>query len=644
MSVMWHFLSLLALWRRDSAGNVAVFSALALIPLLTLTGAAVDFGMSLYARQRLDAAVQSAAAAAIAQARALRAARAEVSDFEFETRGRSRADLVFNAQKPSVRNVRTQFSMTRSPATNTYLVNIEYEAAIGTVFLRLAGISELNLRGSASASWIARDAIFEERFETYENDVLASGAKTLAGMAGWATNGLARAPSGGPLRLVPTRIFGASAPPDDLRVALELDSGAINSFVSRKFSAEPGVHHIRYWYRDGSANRMIEPAWLCATRLEDVDWMKARDADAASDTSLVSAYLTIDVGNVPPTEASLTNVARIDACYNSGARWIERIIKVDIAVRGDYWLTFRAEGRADGRAGAISNMVVCRDPCANDDGSPRPVADNSPWSRDQLLFEDVFSATGDNPIAVSPGRNGAWSSLPSGWTVAPQNSVVYSSAEGFVALDVPTPDGRFGNRLMTRPFLFAPGHYSLRYAYSVGVSQTNGAYCSYFGLPRDPPLLRGGSPDPYSNLVVAFIDSDKSVLHPEANGASPQSSPVWTDARGVRADNLSNPPPPLPLASNAVDFCADMPAGVQAQREVFFNIVRPGYYWISFSGGGAADGQGGRIGQVQIHARDSRDQPLWRVVKDGSEPTPAFSSWIAMPAAGARTLYRVQAQ
>ena len=83
---------------------------------------------------------------------------------------------------------------------------------------------------------------------------------------------------------------------------------------------------------------------------------------------------------------------------------------------------------------------------------------------------------------------------------------------------------------------------------------------------------------------------------------------------------------------------------VQAQREVFFNIVRPGLYWISFSGGGAADGQGGRISRVQIHARDSRDQPLWRVVKDGGEPTPAFSSWIALPAGGARTLYRVQAQ
>lgn len=644
MSVMRRFMAVLARWRRDSAGNIAVLAALGLIPLLTLTGAAVDFGMSLYARQRLDAAVQSAAAAAIAQARALRAARAEVSDLELETRGRSRADLVFNAQKPSVRNVRTQFSMTRTPASNTYLVNIEYEAAIGTVFLRLAGMSELNLRGSASASWIARDAIFEERFEDYEKDVLASGAKMLSGMAGWATNGLARAPSGSMLRLVPTRTFGASAPPDDVRVALELDSGAINSFVSRRFSAEPGVYHIRYWYRDGGASRMIEPAWLCATRLEDVDWMKARDADASSDTSLVSTYLTVDVGNVPPTEASLTNVARIDACYNSGARWIERIVKVDIAARGDYWLTFRAEGRADGRAGAISNMIVCRDPCAYDDGSSRPAADNSPWSRDQLLFEDVFSTSGENPIAFSPGRNGAWSSLPSGWTVAPQNSVVYSSTEGFVGLDAPTSDGRFGNRLMTRPFLFAPGHYSLRYAYSVGASQTNGAYCSYFGLPRDPPLLRGGSPDPYSNLVVAFIDSDKSVLHPEANGASAQSSPVWVDARGVRAGNLSNPPPSLPLGTNAVDFCADMPTGVQAQREVFFNIVRPGYYWISFSGGGAADGQGGRIGRVQIHARDSRDQPLWRVVKDGAEPTPAFSSWIAMPAGGARTLYRVQAQ
>ena len=64
MSVMRRFMAVLARWRRDSAGNIAVLAALGLIALLTLTGAAVDFGMSLYARQRLDAAVQSAAAAA----------------------------------------------------------------------------------------------------------------------------------------------------------------------------------------------------------------------------------------------------------------------------------------------------------------------------------------------------------------------------------------------------------------------------------------------------------------------------------------------------------------------------------------------------------------------------------------------------
>lgn len=390
-------------FRERPSGSAFLVAFAILVPIMLVTGAALDYGMAWQARQKLDVAAQSAAAAAVAQSRALRAILPDSPLEDMMEKGRGRADMVFNAQKPNVQNVRTNFRLERTSERSTFLASMEYDAMLPSVFLRLIGIRDLSLRGRATALWVARDALIDDDFHEWESDLQASGTKAYAPLKGW-VSGLRLRPGGSPiLQLSDARRYFGDPPPPQIKVALELDTGVDSGFIAKKFSAEPGHHQIRYWYRDQASNEMIAPAWFCGMREEDVRWMVMRDRSLAGNTNRISVHLMLEAGAKAPTnDLGFHAGNRIDACYSSGGRWIERIIKVDIATRGDYWIAFRPEGKLDALGPLIANILVCREPCAQDNGDPRPVRSYFPWRNDELLFEDRFLAGGDNPIAVSP--------------------------------------------------------------------------------------------------------------------------------------------------------------------------------------------------------------------------------------------------
>mgnify|MGYP006273835277 CR=1 FL=1 len=142
-------------FRERPSGSALMVAAAILVPIMLLTGAALDYGMAWQARQKLDAAAQSAAAAAVAQSRALRAILPDAPIEDMMEKGRGRADMVFNAQKPNVQNVRTNFRLERTSERSTYLASMEYDAQVPSVFLRLIGIRDLNLQGRATALWLS---------------------------------------------------------------------------------------------------------------------------------------------------------------------------------------------------------------------------------------------------------------------------------------------------------------------------------------------------------------------------------------------------------------------------------------------------------------------------------------------------------
>ena len=384
--------------------------------------------------------------------------------------------------------------------------------------------------------------------------------------------------------------------------------------------------------------------------------MTTRDRSLAGNTSQLSVHLMPDNGRLPTSDMAFASGNRIDTCYSSGGRWIERVVKIDIITRGDYWIAFHAQGKADGIGAAIANIVVCREPCAQDDGTPRPSIQNFPWVTDDLLFEDRFNTKeGPNPIALSPSRGkSGWDLSPAGWVVWPQNNITYKAGaentSGYVELDVRTASGTFENRAMGRSFFLVPGFYMLRYGYSSGASLVGAVACNYFSLDaalQRLPRVRGAD----TRRISVHVDLDFASLHPEIMGRGEEEradwfSPTRVSERDLKSDRL----PRLPTLSNAIDFCADAPAGTIVPREIVFKVDRPGIYWVTFVGAGPADGEGGRISNVQLFARGSNPGGgLPRLVR-GYERTdplapPPVGAWLPMPpSAGGRAAYKVQLQ
>ncbi len=646
----------------NPAGRRLLLIALALIPFAACAGVGMDFGMSFMMRQRLDAVAQSALASALAQSRALRDGHSNVSVEEMELKGRGRSDLVFNAQKPNLRDIRTTFTLTRQATSNVFDAKVTYVASINTTFLRFVGVRDLDVAGEAVTTWVARDALIDEDFDEQQVELAGLARKLLPAQAGWQSDDRTRGGQGGVIQLAVAERYPGPPPPKGVKIALELDTENGNTAVSRKVSLEPGAHQLRYWYRDRVENDRTLPAWLCGTREDDIEWMTARDQGRVGGTNRMSVYLSAATGPAPPPAMTLNASTRVDSCYSSGYRWIQRAVKIDILSRGDYWLTFRGEGRPDGIGAAIANILFCREPCA-DEGVLPPPTSNYPWRPGELLFEDRFTSSGLDPLATSPGQSGGWAYLPPGWTVWPGRSVNDRAGPGglpgFVELDAASGDG-FENARMGRAFLLTPGFYQLRYVYSVGPNSPHKAIaCNYFGLEAAlQRIARVAGAD--THRINVIIDPDRPYLHPELTGADMATRSGTTEAltlnwfsagRVLERDTSGVKRQALPDMSNTVDFCAGAPPGVGVNREISFRIDQAGLYWITFAAEGPADGEGGRIAAVQLFATGTSysGQGIPRIIRTterGDITTPPPGALLIQPPAslGQRALYRVQVQ
>jgi hypothetical protein len=128
----------------------------------------------------------------------------------------------------------------------------------------------------------------------------------------------------------------------------------------------------------------------------------------------------------PPSDES-----RIDTCIDSGFRWIERNVRIDVLAAGPFWLTFAAEGASDSVGGLFNHIRLCLKTCDQDLASPSPSRDNFPWAANTDLFTDNFVL----PPGVWPsnyhkfytlnrsGTNSGWTTLPPGWVTTPVNHV-----------------------------------------------------------------------------------------------------------------------------------------------------------------------------------------------------------------------------
>lgn len=145
---------LLSRFRRDQSANIAVIFALALVPLISAVGCAVDYTMASRMRAKLQAAADGAAVAAISQKSPGFIAAAAMSGNGSVTAGVTDSNNVFDGNMSQVPSGLTNLSRT-STVTKTGVKlasNVTFSADVPVTFMKVVGYQKLTVTGSSSAS------------------------------------------------------------------------------------------------------------------------------------------------------------------------------------------------------------------------------------------------------------------------------------------------------------------------------------------------------------------------------------------------------------------------------------------------------------------------------------------------------------
>jgi Flp pilus assembly protein TadG len=144
--------SLIRRFRRDSRGNIAVIFGIAIIPIMSAIGCAVDYSLATRVKAKLQSAVDAAAVASISKnspgynAASQMAGNGEVSAAETDALNVFTGDV-------NVSGVGGKLSSNVVTKTGIQLTaNLTFTAIIPTVFLQVIGYPALTVSGSSSAS------------------------------------------------------------------------------------------------------------------------------------------------------------------------------------------------------------------------------------------------------------------------------------------------------------------------------------------------------------------------------------------------------------------------------------------------------------------------------------------------------------
>jgi Flp pilus assembly protein TadG len=147
------FTKCIRVFRSDRRGNVAVMFAVALIPILTAVGCAIDYSMAVRIRTRLQAAADIASVAAVAKLSAGYVAATTMTGNGSVTAGVADANNVFDgnvSQFTGYTSVARTSTVTKSGVTLTS--NVQFSANVPVTFMQLLGYQTMTVTGSSSGS------------------------------------------------------------------------------------------------------------------------------------------------------------------------------------------------------------------------------------------------------------------------------------------------------------------------------------------------------------------------------------------------------------------------------------------------------------------------------------------------------------
>jgi Flp pilus assembly protein TadG len=134
-------MSLLSRFRKDGSGNVAMLFGLAIIPILGIAGAAVDYARASSARATLDAAVDSAALMVAREANRL-------TDAQLKTR----AEVLIRANLQGNSDAKLG-SYTVSVDRTARTVNVKADTSVEASVIKILGIETIPVASNSQAGW-----------------------------------------------------------------------------------------------------------------------------------------------------------------------------------------------------------------------------------------------------------------------------------------------------------------------------------------------------------------------------------------------------------------------------------------------------------------------------------------------------------
>ncbi|MDB5569884.1 MAG: hypothetical protein JWN93_1067 [Hyphomicrobiales bacterium] len=637
---------------RDQRGNVALLTGLLALPVVASAGYAIDYARAVGYRTTLDAAASTAALAAIDSARAMIAGNVNITADAVNAAAAARGLQAFLARAPSqtlVTYTDPLIAVTR--VGNTVSAQVTYSASVPTTLTNLIGLKSLSVGGAMASTGNLLETpdsnmLIEENFDKFTGAIEIGDARVMQTYNNWVATG-----SG--LEIGGRNFYGVAAPPSGATYMAELDAHS-NVSISKKIYVSAGSYELRYFYHSRIGYTTYDPAWLCSTRTQDVDWATDTTGAWGVQTNRVGVYLELALSENPPPVYSAATHNMIDVCAYSGGNWIERSVKIVMNTPGYYWLAFQAEGVSDRHGGLLTNIRLCRNACA---GS---ALENFPWTANQLLFKDDFTGnsfpalrapeapadsvagrygTWNNGTLDNSGENTGWPRLPTGWTTAPFNQMDFDVSIpgplGGSGLDI---DATMGNRAISRRFMLVPGYYRVQWSYAsrmafdefgqdvlcgFPVSNSVSGRLAGQGMGNANPLLMpyadaGRRPiNRDTNVVSVYMDADRLVSHP-THGPE-----FYAPVTYKNPDDSSATLPQLP--QQQLDHCGY--AANWQTRSINVKIIKPGLYWLTFRGEGESDNVGGQLANFRMYGVGS--------LQMASPPSNPVTIATAGPAVGA---------
>jgi Flp pilus assembly protein TadG len=150
---MRNLLRLIGRFRNDRRGNIAVIFTLAMIPLVSALGSAVDYSMATRMKAKLQSAADAASVASISQNSAGYLAATNMQSDGSIAAGVTEANLIFDGNMSTITGYQ---NLTRtSTVTKTGIKlnsNVTFSAQVPTTFMRVIGMQALTVTGSSTSA------------------------------------------------------------------------------------------------------------------------------------------------------------------------------------------------------------------------------------------------------------------------------------------------------------------------------------------------------------------------------------------------------------------------------------------------------------------------------------------------------------